>query len=196
MLLALLVGLSLSKRAGRQYSRNALRVWPPRDSDSSITENAHRVWPPRHRHHRNAHRVWPPRDELAENSDDYKNSHRVRPTPKNDELGYRRVSASGDIHGSLLDETFDEELEHTVNKGLRRRYNSRVQAPSRQRRSTRPDLEMLMQQKLADTERRYSAIANAVRAILDMNGVRYLEQGSELQKNFEAMIEELIEPKV
>ena len=106
------------------------------------------------------------------------------------------MSPSGDIHGSLLDETFDEELEHTVNKGLRRRYNQRVQASRRQRRSTRPDLEMLMQQKLADTERRYSAIANAVREILDMNGVRYLEQGSELQKNFEAMIEELIEPKV
>lgn len=182
MLLALLVGVAFSKRAGRQHSRNARWVWPPKDSDKSLAENARWVWPPKY--------------ETTENSDDYENARWVRPPPKNDDVGYQWARPSGDIHGSLLDETFDEELEHTVNKGLRRRYNSRVQASRRQRRSTRPDLEMLMQQKLADTERRYSAIANAVRAILDMNGVRYLEQGSELQKNFEAMIDGLIEPKV
>lgn len=107
-----------------------------------------------------------------------------------------RVSINPAIFGNLLDDTFDKQLEKTLNKGVKRDRRSANLVQQVPKVLLRHDFENLVNQRLENKQRRYRAILNAARTILQMNGVQYQPKGSEFQKNLQALMQELIEPKV
>ena len=110
--------------------------------------------------------------------------------------GVTRSTINPAIFGNLLDDTFDAQLEKTVNKGVRRGDRRPQQLQQAPQFLLRPDFEQLLSQKLEHKQRRYRALLNAARAIMNAYGVRYQTKGSEFQKNLEALVNELVEPKL
>ena len=100
------------------------------------------------------------------------------------------------VFGKLMDEKFDEQLEETVNKGIRKDRKNVRDGMSPQGVMFGRDLEELVNEKIARKKRRYDALLRAARSVLDVTGVKYQVSGSQFEKNLANLLQELLNPNI